>query len=96
MAAEHTGMLTRERRERIETGFKNGGRPDAPNVLAATPTLEMGIDIGDLSAVMLTAVPPTQANYVQRVGRAGRTTGNAFVTTFAEGRPSKPLLLARP
>lgn len=87
VASEHTGMLSRARRERIEGGFKDGGRPDAPNVLAATPTLEMGIDIGDLSAVMLTAVPPTQANYIQRVGRAGRKTGNAFVTTFAEADP---------
>lgn len=87
VAAEHTGMLNREQRERVEDGFKNGGRPDAPNVLTATPTLEMGIDIGDLSAVMLTAVPPTQSNYVQRVGRAGRKTGNSFITTFAEGDP---------
>lgn len=96
VAAEHTGMLTRERRERIETGFKHGGRPDAPNVLAATPTLEMGIDIGDLSAVMLTAVPPTQANYVQRVGRAGRSTGNAFVTTFAQSDPRSLYFLHDP
>ena len=96
VAAEHTGMLTRERRERIETGFKNGGKPDAPNVLAATPTLELGIDIGDLSAVMLTAVPPTQTNYVQRVGRAGRMTGNAFVTTFAEGDPRSLYFLHDP
>jgi basic membrane lipoprotein Med (substrate-binding protein (PBP1-ABC) superfamily) len=72
VAAEHTGMLTQKERERVEDGFKRGNTPDAPNVLAATPTLEMGIDIGDLSAVMLTAVPPTPSNYVQRVGRAGR------------------------
>ena len=85
VAAEHTGLLTQLQRERIEEGFKGGTSPDAPNVLAATPTLEMGIDIGDLSSVMLTAVPPTPANYIQRVGRAGRRTGNAFVTTFAEG-----------
>lgn len=96
VAAEHTGMLTRQRRERVETGFKDGGRPDAPNVLAATPTLEMGIDIGDLSAVMLTSVPPTQTNYVQRVGRAGRKTGNAFVTTFAEGDPRSLYFLHDP
>src|ERR1039458_6330178 len=38
VAAEHTGLLNRQRRERIELGFKNGGRPDAPNVLTATPT----------------------------------------------------------
>jgi len=44
----------------------------------------MGIDIGDLSAVMLTAVPPSQTNYLQRVGRAGPGDGNAFITTFAK------------
>ena len=96
VAAEHTGLLTRARRETVETGFKDGGRPDAPNVLTATPTLEMGIDIGDLSAVMLTAVPPTQSNYVQRVGRAGRQTGNAFITTFAEGDPRSLYFLQDP
>ena len=96
VAAEHTGLLTRAQRETVETGFKRGGSPDAPNVLAATPTLEMGIDIGDLSAVMLTAVPPTQSNYVQRVGRAGRQTGNAFITTFAEGDPRSLYFLQDP
>ena len=96
VAAEHTGLLTRQRRERIELGFKNGGRPDAPNVLTATPTLEMGIDIGDLSAVMLTAVPPSQTHYLQRVGCAGRATGNAFITTFAEGDPRSLYFLHDP
>ncbi len=96
VAAEHTGLLTRARREAVETGFKDGGTPDSPNVLAATPTLEMGIDIGDLSAVMLTAVPPTQSSYVQRVGRAGRRTGNAFVTTFVEGDPRSLYFLQDP
>ncbi|MEV4419507.1 DEAD/DEAH box helicase [Patulibacter sp. NPDC049589] len=96
VAAEHTGLLDRKHREAVETGFKDGGGPEAPNVLAATPTLEMGIDIGDLSAVMLTAVPPTQSNYVQRVGRAGRRTGNSFVTTFAEGDPRSLYFLQDP
>jgi hypothetical protein len=96
VAAEHTGLLDQAQREAIETGFKDGGSPDAPNVLTATPTLEMGIDIGDLSAVMLTAVPPTQANYVQRVGRAGRQTGNAFVSAFAEADPRSLYFLREP
>ena len=39
----------------------------------------MGIDIGDLSAVVLASLPHGPANYVQRVGRAGRRTGNAFL-----------------
>lgn len=82
VAAEHTGLLTRRQREDLERAFKEGTAPDAPNVVTATPTLEMGIDIGDLSAVMLTSVPPGPANYVQRVGRAGRKTGNALITAF--------------
>ena len=96
VAAEHTGLLSSRQREEIEAGFKSGGSPDAPNVLAATPTLEMGIDIGDLSAVMLTAVPRSQSNYVQRVGRAGRKTGNSFVTTFAEADPRSLYFLHDP
>ena len=87
VAAEHTGCSPASSASRSKRASRTADEPDAPNVLTATPTLEMGIDIGDLSAVMLTAVPPTQSNYVQRVGRAGRKTGNAFVTTFAEGDP---------
>lgn len=82
ITGEHTGLLRREQREQLETAFKTGTAPDSPNLIAATPTLEMGIDIGDLSAVMLTSVPPTPANYAQRVGRAGRLTGNSLITTF--------------
>ena len=43
----------------------------------------MGIDIGDLSSVVLCSVPPNGANYLQRIGRAGRTDGNAFNVTLA-------------
>jgi DEAD/DEAH box helicase domain-containing protein len=46
----------------------------------------MGIDIGDLSSVLLCSVPPAQANYLQRIGRAGRSDGNAFTMTLATGR----------
>lgn len=96
VAAEHTGLLDDAERADIEDGFRRGTKPDDPNVLAATPTLEMGIDIGDLSAVMLTSVPRTQASYVQRAGRAGRLTGNSLVTTFAEAEPRSLYFLADP
>jgi len=85
--SEHTGMLKREAREEVEKLFKDGGRADAPNLLTCTPTLEMGIDVGDLSATMACSVPPTTANYLQRIGRAGRRTGNAMVLTMANVRP---------
>ena len=96
VTAEHTGLLSRREREAVETAFKVGTAPDAPNVLTATPTLEMGIDIGDLSAVMLTSVPRNPASYIQRVGRAGRATGNALVTTFVRSDTHGLYYLAEP
>ena len=84
---EHTGLLQRQDRERVEEQFKTGEAPNAPNLLVCTPTLEMGIDIGALSAVLLCSVPPTTANYLQRIGRAGRATGNALCLTLANSRP---------
>lgn len=87
VAREHTGLLTDEVRLDYETSFKaSDSTPNAPNVLVATPTLEMGIDIGDLSTVMLAGIPKTVASYLQRVGRAGRLTGNALNVAFVEGR----------
>lgn len=88
IAAEHTGLLDREQREALELRFKArppAAKPWYENLLSATPTLEMGVDIGDLSSVLLCSVPPTQASYLQRIGRAGRRDGNAMVVTLADG-----------
>lgn len=86
--AEHTGLLQRSDREEVEALFKRSTdrQPWDPNLLSCTPTLEMGIDIGDLSSVMLCSVPPAQANYLQRIGRAGRRDGNSLVVTLANAR----------
>ncbi|MFD6095194.1 DEAD/DEAH box helicase [Nocardiopsis flavescens] len=98
-AAEHTGQLTRAQRERVERAFKEGERYNDPNVLSATPTLELGIDIGDLSAVILASLPHGPANYVQRAGRAGRTgrnAGNAFLLTIVGRRARERYYLQEP
>lgn len=88
VAHEHTGLLPRETREQVERSFKsNDNQAGKINLLSATPTLEMGIDIGDLSATLMCSVPPKQANYLQRAGRAGRSTGNALLATVALSRP---------
>lgn len=93
---EHTGLLDRKERERVEEEFKEGTKPGAPNLFVCTPTLELGIDIGDLSAAMLCSVPPTTSNYLQRVGRTGRKTGNAFCLTLANSRPHDLYFHAEP
>jgi len=86
IAAEHTGLLERQEREALEMRFKSKQpRPWYENLLSATPTLEMGVDIGDLSSVLLCSVPPNQASFLQRIGRAGRRDGNALATTLADG-----------
>ncbi|MCB1688975.1 MAG: DEAD/DEAH box helicase, partial [Halioglobus sp.] len=96
IAHEHTGLLAASERERVEQSFINGTKPWEYNLLSATPTLEMGIDIGDLSSVLLCSVPPAQANYLQRVGRGGRRDGNAFTLTVANGRPHDLVFYADP
>lgn len=86
IAAEHTGLLERQEREALELRFKDKKpKPWYENLLSATPTLEMGVDIGDLSSVLLCSVPPNQASFLQRMGRAGRRDGNAMTTTLADG-----------
>ena len=95
-AGEHTGLLKREVREGIERRFIEQDLPASENLLSCTPTLEMGIDIGDLSSVLLCSIPPSQANYLQRIGRSGRHDGNAFNFAMAEGRPHDLYFFADP
>ena len=96
VTAEHIGAMSRAQREQVERAFRDGTRYNDPNVLSCTPTLELGIDIGDLSAVILASVPRRPASYVQRAGRAGRRTGNAFLVTFAGRRPREQYYFAEP
>ena len=77
---EHTAMVPQEHRERIENWFKGPG--DQVNVLVCTPTLELGVDIGQLDSVLLRNVPPLPANYWQRAGRAGRRNRMAVNITY--------------
>jgi DEAD/DEAH box helicase domain-containing protein len=86
VAREHTGLLDTDMRLSIEKGFIESEMPWAPNLISATPTLEMGIDIGDLSTLLLCSVPPEEANYVQRMGRSGRRDGNALNLVLANAR----------
>ena len=94
--AEHTALLGREEREQVERRFVERQHAWDPNLLSCTPTLEMGIDIGDLSSGILCSVPPAQASYLQRIGRTGRRDGNAFNLAVANGRPHDLYFFADP
>lgn len=79
-AQEHSGQVPGRVREKIEEEFKNpNGRI---NCLVATPTLELGVDIGALDMVLMRNVPPKPSNYWQRAGRAGRRHRMAVIYTY--------------
>ena len=68
VAKEHSAVIGGQLRETIEEDFRTG----RVNLLSCTTTLELGVDLGDLEAIVCKNVPPGVVNYQQRTGRAGR------------------------
>jgi ATP-dependent helicase YprA (DUF1998 family) len=83
---EHSGQIETEQRLSLEQRFNDRDNVTV-DVLACTPTLEVGVSLDDLHAVLLRNLPPTPANYAQRVGRAGRRTKVALTFAHASHAP---------
>lgn len=68
LAGEHSAQIDRSILAQREKDFNEGRL----NILSCSTTMEMGVDIGGISEVVMNNVPPQSANYLQRAGRAGR------------------------
>ena len=85
------GYLPAERRA-IEEGLRTG----ETRGVVATNALELGIDIGQLEAVVLCGYPGTVASTWQRFGRAGRRTGTSVSVLVASSSPLDQYIVNNP
>jgi ATP-dependent Lhr-like helicase len=75
----HHGSLSRQEREHVEQTLL---RAEAALCLT-TPTLEVGIDVGDVDLVALLGPPPDVTSFLQRIGRGNRRSGACQVLALA-------------
>ncbi|WP_404345205.1 DEAD/DEAH box helicase [Vreelandella venusta] len=91
--AEHSAQQSAKRLDDYVEEFKRGDI----NVLNCSTTMEMGVDIGGVSAVVMNNLPPHPANYLQRAGRAGRRSeARAIAYTLCKADPHNQRAFSHP
>ncbi len=90
--AVHRAGLPAEVRRDVEDAFREG----EINAVVATPTMELGIDIGDLDAIVMAHLPRSFSSYLQRAGRAGRRGRTGLVATVMADDAIEAYFLRRP
>ncbi len=85
------GYLPAERRA-IERGLREG----TVRGVVATNALELGVDIGELSAALLVGYPGTIASTWQQAGRAGRRAGRSVAVLIAGPSALDQYLITHP
>lgn len=92
-SVEHSAQIPGVTLSQRENEFKDGKL----NLLSCSTTMEMGVDIGGLTAVTMNNVPPHPVNFLQRAGRAGRRGETAALSfTLCKSTPHGEAVFRNP